>query len=421
MKHKTPTSSYSTVLLLVIIIFSIGCDTAKHDDSVLLSDIETHLNYLASDSLKGRSFGTEGERLAAEYIADYFESIGLSPKGTEGYFQEFSVTPSNNPHEKAKIGEKGDSSILGRNVIGYIDNNASHTVVIGAHFDHLGMGGISSLHREKEQTIHNGADDNASGTVTIMALAKIVKESSKNNNYLFIAFTGEENGLWGSNYFTKNPTIELEKVTYMLNYDMVGRLNDEKILAINGTGTTPKWEEVLDISNTDSLKLIKKSSGVGPSDHTSFYLNDIPVLHFFTGQHEDYHKPSDDVDKINWTGLLKIIRYSENLIASIDTEGKLEFTKTKDESGNTPRFKVGLGVVPDYLYDGKGMRIDGVSEDKPAQKAGLQKGDIVIHMGDSTIMDMMSYMRALSVFEKGDTTTIILKREDEELEKQIVF
>lgn len=212
MKHKSQTSYNSILFFFVVMLFSTGCNTNKYDDTALQSDLETHLNYLASDSLKGRSFGTEGEQLAADYIANYFESIGLSPKGTEGYFQEFSVTPSNNPHEKDKIGEVGDSSIVGRNVIGYMDNNASQTVVIGAHFDHLGMGSVSSLHREKEEAIHNGADDNASGTVTIMALAKILKESSKNNNYLFIAFTGEENGLWGSNYFTKNPTIELGKV-----------------------------------------------------------------------------------------------------------------------------------------------------------------------------------------------------------------
>ena len=421
MKQFFQTSYHSTLLFLLAILFSISCSTTTYDDTALQGDIETHLKFLASDSLKGRSFGTEGEQLAAQYIANYFESIGLTPKGTEGYFQEFSVTPSNNPHEKAKIGERGDSSVVGRNVIGYIDNNAPLTVILGAHFDHLGMGGVGSLHRDKEEAIHNGADDNASGTVTIMALAKILKAASKNNNYLFIAFTGEENGLWGSNYFTKNPTIDLEHVNYMLNYDMVGRLNDEKALAINGTGTTPNWENVLDMSNADSLKLIKKPSGVGPSDHTSFYLNDIPVLHFFTGQHEDYHKPSDDFDKISWEGLLKIIRYSERLIANVDTTKKLEFTKTKDESGNTPRFKVGLGVVPDYLFDGKGMRVDGVSEDKPAQKAGIEKGDIVLQLGDSTIVDMMSYMRALSVFTKGDTTSVIIKRNEETLEKEIVF
>lgn len=421
MNNKNTTSKINIFVLSLAIVLLFGCTSNEIDDNILRQDIEKHITYLASDELKGRSFGTDGEKQAAEYIADYFKSIGLAPKGTEGYLQEFSVTPSTNPHEKAKIGEAGDSSIVGTNVIGFLDNNAAKTVVIGAHFDHLGMGGEGSLHRDKEAAIHNGADDNASGTATIMALAKLLKNGGKNNNYLFIAFTGEENGLWGSNYFTKNPTIDLATVNYMFNYDMVGRLNEEKALAVHGTGTTPTWEEVLDVSNTDSLKVIKKVSGIGPSDHTSFYLNDIPVLHFFTGQHEDYHKPSDDADKINWDGIVRVIRYSENIINTTDSEGKLAFTKTKDESENTPRFKVGLGVVPDYLFDGEGMRIDGVSEDKPAQVAGIQKGDIVIQLGDSLITDMMSYMRALSGFEKGDTTKAVLKRGEEEIVKEIVF
>lgn len=420
---KNNYSSYQTtyVLFAAIILFTFGCANPELDNQSIQSEIETHVNYLASDELEGRTFGTEGELKAAQYIADYFQSQGLEPKGTDGYFQEFNVTPSSNPHEKAKVGDSsGDSSLVGRNVIGFIDNQAEKTVVIGAHFDHLGMGGIGSMYRG-EQAIHNGADDNASGTATIMILAQLLKEASKNNNYLFIAFTGEENGLWGSNYFTKNPTIDLENVNYMFNYDMVGRLNDEKTVAVHGTGTSPTWNDVLDISNVDSLHLVKKESGVGPSDHTSFYLNDIPVLHFFTGQHDDYHRPTDDPDKINWEGIVQIVRYSVNLINNLNDKGELAFTKTKNESENTPRFKVGLGVVPDYLFDGEGMRIDGISEDKPAQRAGLEKGDIVIRLGDSTIVDMMSYMKALSVFEKGDTTTAIINRGDEELKKEIVF
>lgn len=421
MKQKLTTSHIFIIVFSLVAIVTASCTSSEIDNVTLRQDIEKHITYLASDELKGREFGSDGEKQAAKYIADYFKSVGLAPKGTDGYLQNFGVTPPRNPHEEAKMGEADENSFSGTNVIGYLDNKAEQTVILGAHFDHLGMGGEGSLHRDKEEAIHNGADDNASGTATIMALAKILKEGNKNNNYLFIAFTGEENGLWGSNYFTKNPTIELEKVNYMFNYDMVGRLNDEKSIAVHGTGTTPTWEEVLDISNTDSLKLVKKLSGVGPSDHTSFYLNDIPVLHFFTGQHEDYHKPSDDADKINYEGIIQVIRYSQNVITNTNDKGKMTFTKTKDESEDSPRFKVGLGVVPDYLFDGEGMRVDGVSENKPAQTAGIQKGDIVIQLGDSTITDMMSYMRALSGFEKGDTTKAILIRGDEELEKEIVF
>jgi C-terminal processing protease CtpA/Prc len=207
----------------------------------------------------------------------------------------------------------------------------------------------------------------------------------------------------------------------MINMDMIGRLDTARGLAVHGTGTAPMWSGVLDIANQDSIELIKKESGVGPSDHTSFYLQDIPVLHFFTGQHDDYHKPGDDPEKVNYEGIYEIVQLIRRLVVDLDDEEKLTFIKTKNESENTPRFSVTLGVVPDYLFDGEGMRIDGVSEDKPAQKAGMQKGDIVVQLGDSTVTDMMSYMRALSVFEKGDQTRVKFKRGEEVMEKAIVF
>ena len=207
----------------------------------------------------------------------------------------------------------------------------------------------------------------------------------------------------------------------MVNMDMVGRLNEEKTLAINGVGTSPSFVSALDLVNADSLKLVTSESGVGPSDHTSFYLQDLPVLHFFTGQHEDYHKPSDDSEKINYEGLLKVVRYIERLVGKLDEEPKLAFTKTKDSSGDSPRFTVSLGVVPDYLFDGKGMRIDGVSEDKPAQAAGLQKGDVIVQLGDSSVVDMMSYMRALSAFQKGDEAKLWYERDGQKLEAQVKF
>jgi C-terminal processing protease CtpA/Prc len=235
-----------------------------------------------------------------------------------------------------------------------------------------------------------------------------------------MAFSGEEMGLLGSNYFVKNPTIDTQKVSYMINMDMVGRLKKDSALAVYGTGTSPIFKQVLQAHN-ERFKLIQRASGVGPSDHTSFYLADIPVLHFFTGQHEDYHKPSDDSEKLNYEGMKTISKYLFAIISDLDNNGKLPFRKTKNESEETPRFKVGLGVIPDYLFDGKGMRIDGISEDKPAQKAGLQKGDIVVQLGDSTVTDMMSYMRALSVFKKGDKTKTTVKRAGIELQKEIQF
>lgn len=393
---------------------------------------------LAHDSLMGREVGTEYEKKAAAYIAQRFADLNLNPKGVEGYYQDFTFKRSGNPHLQVEYIEEGSENgsaddteteqayeniITGRNVIAYLDNKADYIVVVGAHFDHLGMGGRgNSLYRGEEPAIHNGADDNASGVAMMLHLAKELqqKEAPKNNNYLFIAFSGEEEGLLGSNYFVKNPTIDLRDVTYMINMDMVGRLNEEKSLAVYGVGTAPNLSEVVN-ANKNDLQIIERESGVGPSDHTSFYLSDIPVLHFFTGQHEDYHKPSDEVQTVNFEGMEIVSNYIYDIIATLDNEGKLEFQKTKNESEDAPDFKVTLGVVPDYLYDKEGMRIDGVSEDRPAQHAGMQKGDIVKKMGDLEITDMMSYMKSLSKFEKGQTIIVTIERDGEVMDLEVTF
>ncbi len=311
----------------------------------------------------------------------------------------------------------------GHNVIGYIDNNADYTVVIGAHYDHLGYGDDGSLYRG-EKAIHNGADDNASGMAALIEIARTVSAGKdKLNNYLFIAFSGEEKGLLGSNYFVKNPTVPLERMNYMINMDMLGRLKPEDpVLIITGAGTSAAWKITFGYIKTDSLKTKTTDSGIGPSDHTSFYLKDIPVLHFFSGTHSDYHKPSDDEALINYPGEIKIIHFIEELIHRMDDKGKLDFIKTKDESNDdAPRFKVTLGVVPDYAFEGKGMRIDGITEGKPASAAGLKQGDIVVQLGDINVVDMMSYMKALGQFKKGDTTKVKVMRGKDEVIKDITF
>ena len=403
-------------LFLIFLVAFISCKTDINQENRIKEDV----TFLASDALEGRQTGTDGEKKAANYIANRFKELGLEAKGTEGYLQPFTFKPKTKPHDEVKFDVNGDGTITGNNVIGFVDNKAENTITIGAHFDHLGFGGEGSLYRDSIKAVHNGADDNASGVSVLLNLAAKLKEKNTNNNYLFMAFSGEEMGLLGSNYFVKNPTIETKKVSYMINMDMVGRMKKDSTLAVYGTGTSPIFKQVLK-SHNDNFKLIQQESGVGPSDHTSFYLADIPVLHFFTGQHEDYHKPGDDSEKLNYDGMYLISDYIFNIITDLDDNGKLAFRKTKNESESTPRFKVGLGVIPDYLYDGKGMRIDGVSENKPAQKAGLKKGDIVIKLGDSTITNIMGYMRALSIFEKGNSTKVIVKRGDKEVEKVINF
>ncbi|MDX1349792.1 MAG: M20/M25/M40 family metallo-hydrolase, partial [Putridiphycobacter sp.] len=310
--------------------------------------------------------------------------------------------------------------VTGRNIIGFIDNKKAKTIVIGAHYDHLGYGAEGSLSDAKNE-IHNGADDNASGVAAMLSLAKKLYGKPLSTNVLFIAFSGEEKGLWGSNYFVKNATINKEDIKYMINMDMVGRLDSNKRLAIYGIGTSPDFPPVLEETNVFGFKNTYDSSGVGPSDHTSFYLEDIPVLHFFTGQHKDYHRPSDDTEFINFAGLAMVTDYIESIILKLDATETIAFTKTKSDNNKGRNFKVTLGVVPDYLFDGEGMRLDGVKEDRPAQKAGIEKGDIVIKMGEYEVKTMMNYMECLGKFEVGQTVEVTVLRNGEAIVKTVTF
>jgi len=407
------------IITSLILLFLTACKTETKETTKTVS-IKEDVAFLASDALEGRQTGSDGEQKAATYIAERFQNIGLQEKGTEKYFQTFSFRPKTDPHQEVNYTVKdGDSTITGTNVIGYIDNKAENTIIIGAHYDHLGYGAEGSLHRG-ERAIHNGADDNASGVAVLLNLAERLKAKNTNNNYLFMAFSGEEMGLLGSNYFVKNPTIDTKKVDYMVNMDMVGRLKADSTLAVYGVGTSPIFKQTV-TANNSKFKIVAKESGVGPSDHTSFYHADIPVLHFFTGQHEDYHKPTDDTEKLNYEGMQTISNYIFEIITDLDNNGKLPFRATKNESDSVPKFKVGLGVTPDYLYDGEGMRIDGTRENTPATNAGIQKGDVVIKIGDNDISDMMSYMKALAAFKKGDTTKVTVKREEELIEVEVTF
>lgn len=402
--------------LVFLLFFVAGWLPAQNPQDLLQAKID--VVYLSSDFLTGRETATEGERLAAEYIQHRFEALGLKPAGLKGsWLYPFNFQETLNPHDTAK--RSLGPVKTGNNVIALLDHGAAHTIVIGAHYDHLGFGGTGSGSLAANDTsIHNGADDNASGIAGILSIAAKLKNNpkTKNNNYLFIAFSGEEKGLFGSNAYTKDSTLfQSGKVNYMINLDMVGRLNQEKILAVNGVGTSPSWKPRFENqAMVNGMKISATESGQGPSDHTSFYLRDIPVLHFFTGQHQDYHKPSDDAHLVNYEGILQISDLIVSLIEDLDTKGKLVFTKTKDESGKRAvAFKVSMGVMPDYLYQEGGMRIDGVTEGRPAALAGLQKGDILLKMGEKPIKDIYAYMEALGSFQKGDQIQVEIKRNGE--------
>lgn len=309
-----------------------------------------------------------------------------------------------------------------KNVVGVIDNGAATNVIIGAHYDHLGWGEEGSLYRGEEKMIHNGADDNASGTAALIALAQYLSKSEfKKNNYIFIAFSAEEKGLFGSSAFAKSELFDANKANYMLNMDMVGRMENDE-LAINGVGTSSMWGNNLNNIKAGGLKIKTSESGVGPSDHTSFYLKNVPVLHFFTGTHNDYHKPADDADKINYEGIDKVSNFIIELISKLNEQGKLDFQKTKEvEQTKAPRFSVTLGIIPDYMYDGKGVRVDGVTDGKPAAAAKMQANDILIELGEYSIDNMKDYMAVLSKFKKGESVKAIVLRNNEKVELTVVF
>jgi aminopeptidase-like protein len=312
------------------------------------------------------------------------------------------------------------------NLAAFIDNKAPTTIIIGAHYDHLGLGlEGNSLDANPQNKIHNGADDNASGVAGIIELARYFQTNGKKekNNFLFLCFSGEELGLYGSKYFTEHPTIDLSTVNYMINLDMVGRLNpDTKHLSVSGSGTSPVWEPLLQRLSNDHVKIKTDSSGTGPSDHTSFYLKNLPVLHFFTGSHSDYHKPSDDWDKINYAGEAEVLQVIVQVIEQLESEPKLAFLTTKSKAmGGTRSFKVTLGIMPSYTSDQEGLLVDGVSDGKPAQKAGILAGDIILQMGDIVIKDIQNYMEALGKFSKGDTVPVRLKRKGEEMTVNVTF
>jgi aminopeptidase YwaD len=556
-----PSANYLTMIrktiASVLFIFSLigitHSQKLKKADKVVIANLQAHVNFLADDKLEGRRAGTNGEKLAMEYIAGQFEKAGLQPKGDNNWYQPFDIndgkeisksgyffinggeikatdyfpfmgspdkfiesapsialrenglpwfldlkeeleTNKDNPHFDAKayvleqiknaakkkatslivyntgaaddglkfdpkekseplpipvvyvqkaIAKKyfsdesatvdiklkavfADKKRTGHNVIGYIDNGAATTIIAGAHFDHLGYGeDNNSMYRGAEKMIHNGADDNASGTAALIELARLLKDSKyKKNNYLFTAFSGEELGLFGSKYFTEHPAIDLSKVNYMINMDMVGRLNDSsKSLTVGGYGTSPAWGQLFTSIGSDK-NIINKydSSGSGPSDHTSFYRKDIPVLFFFTGLHSDYHRPTDDADKINYTGEYRVIKYIYKIIEETNNKGKLAFTKTREtQSTTSARFSVTLGIMPDYAFSGNGVRADGISEGRPAQKAGLKAGDVIIQLGEYPVLSVENYMQVLGKFKKGDKTKVKVKRGNETIETEVQF
>jgi Zn-dependent M28 family amino/carboxypeptidase len=280
-------------------------------------NLRKHVYFLASDKMKGRGTGSKQNLKAARYIEKKFKKMKLKPLGDKGYFQEFDAKL-----RKVKV---PDSIRPARNVIGFLDNNAAKTIVIGAHYDHLGEGKQGSSRAENSYgLIHNGADDNASGVAGLLELARVYSQNNvkESVNFLFIAFGAEELGLVGSQFFVQHPTYDLSKIHWMLNMDMIGRLDKNTGVSIIGFGTSPAYELIFkDLKPEQFVKFYTGYEGRGGSDQTSFYEKNIPVLFFHTGGHPDYHKPTDDADKVDYTSLKDILNLEK---AVLDASMKIE-------------------------------------------------------------------------------------------------
>lgn len=317
------------------------------------------------------------------------------------------------------------------NVIGVLEGNdpkaGSEAIVIGAHYDHLGYGSYGSLYSGTDKVIHHGADDNASGVAGVLELAQKFASQKENlkHDIVFMLFSGEEAGLLGSNFFTKSDLFKGMNVVAMLNMDMIGRVKDNQ-LVIYGIGSSPMWEPVIKNYNTNySFDITYTKAGFGRSDHSSFYTNNIPAVHFFSGSHEDYHRPSDTYEKLDYSGQEKIVKLVYDVTSEIDAEVTApEFTKAEEESDENRSMgtvRIYVGTIPDYAYSGKGMKLSGVKEGGPAEKGGMQAGDIIVKFGEKEVSNIYDFMYAMQSYKPDDEVDFVVLRDGKEVTLKIVM
>jgi Zn-dependent M28 family amino/carboxypeptidase len=307
------------------------------------------------------------------------------------------------------------------NVVGMIEGSdpilKNEVIIIGAHYDHLGLGGEGSLAPTSGE-IHHGADDNASGTAGVLELARLFssQKPKPKRTIVFMAFGGEEEGLLGSNYYVSHPLLPLANTVAMINMDMIGRMKDSK-LVIGGVGTAKEWRDMMAADTEKSFQLTLNEDGFGPSDHSSFYAKQIPVLFFWTGTHNDYHKPSDTFEKINYDDEARILAMVARIVNQLDTADKrLTYTTAKsDPAPRTGGFRVYLGTIPNYSDSNNGLVIDGVRENSPAAKAGLKAGDRIVKIGTHEIKNVYDYTAALGEMRAGEEYVVEVVRGTEKL------
>jgi len=418
--------------IAIISLFFIGCSSTSQgifykpkiqitQPEITVEDFKGHVGYLASDALGGRSAGSEGDKMAVEYMVDFFKKapqaeVTLQPfeaksrrtKTTPQTFNVIATLPGNDPKLKEEY------------------------VVIGGHYDTTANPKMRFI--SFKDGINNGADDNASGTAMVLELfEKYASTKNHKRTLVFVLFGAEELGLIGSKYFVENSTIDLAKVQLMVNLDMVGRLDEEKNVYLGGVPTADNLDVLVDsfIENSNLNVTVYEHTATGVrslfsrSDHYNFYKKDIPSLFFFTGIHKDYHSPRDEADLVNYEGLKLISDLADKVVLQAANQSdRLQFKSLpkQEESEQSPmRLKVSLGIMPDYSHSGSGMKIESVIDKRPAKQSGMKDGDVILKIDDTLIDDIYKYMEILSKLEPGSTVKAVVLRGNEELTLDVQF
>lgn len=404
------------LLVLAVLPSAAFAQTTAVDLPRMLDDIK----FLADDRLEGRFTGTPEADTAAAYIQQRFKQVGLqAPAG--GWFQEFKV-------EGAAAQLVAAAGTVGRNVIGLLPGSdlalREQVIVVGAHYDHLGGGAFGALDPDSTGKVHNGADDNASGVAAIINLAQRMALDPPARTIVFVAFSGEELGLLGSASYVRQPAVPLAKTVAMINFDMVGRLKNDRLI-IYGTETATEFTPLLDsVNKSFGFDLKMRGDGYGPSDQSAFYAVKKPVLHFFTDLHEDYHRSTDDWQKVNVAGMLKVTDFAAALLRELGNRPTpLTFVDQPSPHAQapgpgqvqTPGYGAYLGTVPDMAGDAAGVKLTGVRAGSPAEKAGLQRDDIITRIGDMPISDLQAMTDALRAHKPGDVVPVTVQRDGKPL------
>jgi len=396
-------------LLLITTALRVGPqDTLSPAARRVLTDVR----FLAADSQEGRGVGTGGLERAGAYIRDGFARAGLRVS-----FQDFTIPPDAPAVLHTTLG-----GTPARNVVAVISGSSralrGEIVVVGAHYDHLGLGGFGALDPDSTGRVHNGADDNASGTAALLEIGRLLAKRHPARTIVLVAFSGEELGTLGSSYFVHHALPQpIDSLYAMLNLDMVGRLRNARLLAL-GAGTAREFPALLDSLNSPPrFDLQASGDGWGPSDHSVFFATRHPVLHFFTDLHGDYHRSTDDWDKLNVSGIAQVAQFVADLAWSLaNRPGALTFVDSPrpQAAAGGSGYGAYLGTIPDMsggVPDGEGVRITGVRAGSPAEQAGLVAGDVITAIGDKHIGNLYDMTDALRSHLPGDTVVVVSRRD----------